>query len=64
MVALSPDRSRDRHTKSTLPALPAEEHVCAVCALAYSEITVEQAVEALSSLPEAVRAAIADTSPE
>jgi hypothetical protein len=41
-----------------LPPLAAEDHVCAACALAYPDITVEHAAEIISGLPAAVRAAV------
>ncbi|GBE65353.1 hypothetical protein MFM001_18150 [Mycobacterium sp. MFM001] len=40
---------------SQLPPLAAEDHVCADCALAYPEITVEQAVEVIGGLTDKVR---------
>jgi uncharacterized damage-inducible protein DinB len=41
-----------------LPPLAAEDYACAACALAYPDITVEQAVKTISGLPAAVRAAV------
>ncbi|BBZ10755.1 DinB family protein [Mycobacterium branderi] len=40
---------------SQLPPLAAEDHVCADCALAYPEITIEQAVEVIGGLAATVR---------
>lgn len=40
---------------SRLPPLAAEDHVCADCALAYPEITVEQAVDVIGGLAARVR---------
>jgi uncharacterized damage-inducible protein DinB len=41
-----------------LPSLAAEDHTCADCALAYSEISIEEAVSVIVGLPDAVREAV------
>ena len=41
-----------------LPPLAAEDYVCAACALAYADTTVEHAVEVISGLPAALRGAV------
>jgi uncharacterized damage-inducible protein DinB len=41
-----------------LPPLAAEDHTCADCALAYSEISIEHAVSVVAGLPSAVREAV------
>jgi len=42
-----------------VPPLQAEDHVCAACQVAYAEVTVEQAVEQIASVPDDVRTAVA-----
>jgi hypothetical protein len=58
--AMAADPSDGRRTDKPLPALAAEDHVCAECDLAYSDVTIAQAVEAITALPAAVRAAVRD----
>lgn len=41
-----------------LPPLAAEDYVCESCGLAYLDISIDDAVEAITSLPAAVRAAV------
>jgi uncharacterized damage-inducible protein DinB len=47
-----------------LPRLAAEDYTCDVCALAYSEITVDDAVSVIVGLPGAVRAVVSAIPPE
>ncbi|HEY9305578.1 MAG TPA: DinB family protein [Mycobacterium sp.] len=42
----------------SLPPLAAEDHTCAACGLVYSEVSIDDAVSAIGSLPSAVRAAV------
>jgi DinB superfamily len=42
-----------------VPPLQAEDHVCAGCAMAYAEVSVEQAVQRITVVPAQVRAAVA-----
>ncbi|MGH3530454.1 MAG: DinB family protein [Mycobacterium sp.] len=46
------------------PPLAAEDHACAVCGLDYPAITIERAVDVITGLPAAVRAAVSAMSPE
>jgi hypothetical protein len=41
-----------------LPAWAAEDHACGSCSLAYAQITVDDAVQAIQALPEQLRAAV------
>jgi len=52
----------DNHVQ--LPPLAAEDYTCDVCALVYSEISIDDAVGAIGGLPEAVREAVSAISPE
>jgi len=46
----------ENHVKSEqLPPLASEDHTCADCALAYAEISIEDAVSVIVGLPSAVR---------
>jgi uncharacterized damage-inducible protein DinB len=47
-----------------LPALAAEDHVCDVCGLVYSEVGVDDAVRTIGDLPAAVREAVRAIPPE
>jgi uncharacterized damage-inducible protein DinB len=47
-----------------LPSLAAEDHTCDVCAVAYSKITVHDAVKVIIGLPGAVREAVHAIPPE
>jgi uncharacterized damage-inducible protein DinB len=51
--------SSERRGDAELPALAAEDHVCTQCAVAYADVTIAEAVEALTALPGAVHAAVA-----
>jgi hypothetical protein len=42
-----------------VPPLQAEDHVCAGCAMAYAEVSVEQAVQQIALVPDQVRTAVA-----
>jgi DinB superfamily len=42
-----------------VPPLQAEDHVCAGCAMAYAEVSVEQAVQQIAVVPYQVRTAVA-----
>jgi hypothetical protein len=42
-----------------VPPLQAEDYVCAGCAMAYAEVSVEEAVQQITSVPEQVRSAVA-----
>jgi hypothetical protein len=42
-----------------VPPLQAEDHVCAGCAMAYAEVSVEQAVQRIALVPDQVRDAVA-----
>ncbi|MGH3314768.1 MAG: DinB family protein [Nocardioidaceae bacterium] len=42
-----------------VPPLQAEDHVCAGCAMAYAEVSVEQAVQQIALVPDRVRTAVA-----
>jgi DinB superfamily len=42
-----------------VPPLQAEDHVCAGCAMAYAEVSVEQAVRQIALVPDQVRRAVA-----
>jgi hypothetical protein len=42
-----------------VPPLQAEDHVCAGCAMAYGEVSVEQAVQRIAVVPDQVRTAVA-----
>src|SRR4051812_32730888 len=44
---------------SGLPPLAAEDHVCDSCSLAYTDLTLADAVAEIRELPDAVRAAVA-----
>lgn len=44
---------------SGLPPLAAEDYVCAACGLAYTDLTIADAVTEIRDLPDAVRAAVA-----
>jgi hypothetical protein len=55
--------SADR-AAAALPPLPAEDHVCPACALAYAQITVGAAVAEIAALPAAVGAALTDVPPD
>ncbi|OHV00248.1 DinB family protein [Mycobacterium talmoniae] len=46
-------------TRPKLPPLAAEDHVCEDCNLAYSDISVDDAVAVITELPAAVRGAVA-----
>ena len=49
----------ENHVKSEqLPPLASEDHTCADCALAYAEISIEDAVSVIVGLPSAVREAV------
>lgn len=43
-----------------LPPLAAEDHRCPRCAIAFPDVTVDEAVETIAGLPDRVRAAIRD----
>jgi uncharacterized damage-inducible protein DinB len=45
-------------SREQLPPLAAEDHVCDVCALVYSETSIEDAVRAVGDVPAAVRDAV------
>jgi hypothetical protein len=45
-------------TERQLPPLAAEDHTCSRCALAYSQISVEHAVQVIQGIPAAVRGAV------
>lgn len=47
-----------------LPPLAAEDHVCDVCGLVYSEITVTDAVNVITALPGVIREAVSAIPPE
>ncbi|ORV09993.1 DinB family protein [Mycobacterium celatum] len=47
-----------------LPPLAAEDHVCADCAVAYREITIEHAVEVIGAVAAAVRGSLSGIPPE
>jgi hypothetical protein len=49
----------DRRGDVKMPALAAEDHECAQCALAFGDITIAQAVQVVTALPGAVQAAVA-----
>jgi hypothetical protein len=51
-------RKSPRRGGGRLAPLASEDYICAACALAYPDITVEDAVEVISGLPAAVRAAV------
>ena len=48
----------DETVGRNLPAWAAEDHACGSCSLAYAQITVDDAVQALQALPEQLRAAV------
>jgi uncharacterized damage-inducible protein DinB len=54
-----PTSRPEKHVKSEqLPPLASEDHACAECALAYTEISIEDAVSVITGLPSAVREAV------
>lgn len=53
------DGSQPRSAAPPLPPLPGENHVCAECGLDFRRITVEDALEFISSVPAAVRDTVA-----
>jgi DinB superfamily len=46
-----------------VPPLQAEDHVCAGCAMAYAEVSVERAVQRIASVADDVRAVVATVDP-
>jgi hypothetical protein len=58
-----PDRN-GTHRPAPVPPLAGEDHVCARCRLSYRDVEVDHAVAVIDSLPESVRAAVADIAPE
>jgi uncharacterized damage-inducible protein DinB len=61
MPASHPEKQGNREQ---LPPLAAEDHACDVCALAYSEITIHDAISVIVGLPGAVREAVSAVPPE
>lgn len=55
MPSSRPDNNVNREQ---LPPLAAEDHTCTDCSLAYSEISIEDAVSVIVGLPSAVREAV------
>jgi uncharacterized damage-inducible protein DinB len=55
---MAASRSKDQAGREQLPPLAAEHHTCVDCALAYSEISIEDAINVIVELPGAVRAAV------
>jgi DinB superfamily len=51
-------RPGNRAKSEQLPPLASEDHNCADCALAYAEISIEDAVSVIVGLPSAVRGAV------
>jgi hypothetical protein len=51
-------RENPRASANAVPPLPAEDHTCDACGLAYPEITVEYAAQAVAELPAALREAV------
>lgn len=47
-----------------LPPLAAEDHTCDVCALVYPQVSIDDAISAISGLPAAVRDAVCAIPPE
>jgi uncharacterized damage-inducible protein DinB len=50
--------SKNHASRAQLPPLAAEDHTCVDCALAYSEISIEDAISVIVDLPSAVREAV------
>ncbi|HEY1841344.1 MAG TPA: DinB family protein [Mycobacterium sp.] len=55
---MAASRSDNHADCEQLPPLAAEDHTCLDCALAYSEISIEDAVSVIVDLPSAVREAV------
>ncbi len=53
----------DTRSRSAVPPLVAEDHVCLECGLAYPDVSVERAAEVIAALPTAFRAAVAAMAP-
>ena len=56
-MSASGDATPRRH--QAVPPLQAEDHVCAGCAMAYAEVSVEEAVQQIASVPDQVRVVVA-----
>ncbi|MBV8182160.1 MAG: DinB family protein [Mycobacterium sp.] len=61
---MSASRPERQGSCEQLPPLAAEDHSCDVCALVYSEITIDDAVNVITGLPGAVRDAVSAIPPE
>src|SRR6188472_4103868 len=59
MVPMATGSPSDRRGDVKMPALDAEDHECAQCALAFGDITIAQAVQVVTALPGAVQAVVA-----
>jgi uncharacterized damage-inducible protein DinB len=60
---MAASRPENHDNCEQLPPLAAEDHTCADCGLAYSEISIEDAVSVIVELPGAVREAVSAIPP-